>query len=256
MRRIIHAGRRVGATGNAWGTTNVGCRSALQDEAVAVTIAFPYPHRMMPRQVTRRRMLFKSHILDGIASGQVTMAFRYWNRPSVVARGKLRTSVGVIAIDSVMEVVPDEISETDALHAGFESREELLKSFPRCEGRVLYRIEFHVAGEDPRVALRQDAEVSEADMTALINRLAEMDGSSKTGPWTHVALDLIAEKDGRTSGEIAQVLSVEKATLKRRIRQLKGFGLTESLHSGYKPQEIAQSAPGSGSAAPPGTVGT
>ncbi len=179
-------------------------------------------------------MLFKSHILDQIASGQVTVAFRYWSRPSVTARGQLRTPVGILAIDSLAAITPGEISDADALRAGFENREKLMSALQSSAGRVLYRIDFHIVGDDPRIALRQDAELSNADTTALIERLAHMDRTSKSGPWTDTALSLIAGKEGRTAAEIAQALSVEKPTLKRRIRQLKELGLTESLESGYR----------------------
>ena len=179
-------------------------------------------------------LLFKSHILDQIASGRVTVAFRYWSRPSVTARGTLRTPVGILAIDSLAAITPSEISDADALCAGFENREKLMSALQSSAGRVLYRIDFHIVGDDPRIALRQDAELSNADTTALIERLAHMDRTSKRGPWTDTALSLIAGKEGRTAAEIAQALSVEKPTLKRRIRQLKELGLTESLESGYR----------------------
>lgn len=41
-------------------------------------------------------MLFKQFILDKIATGQVTHAFRRWKRPTVKAGDCLKTSVGVL----------------------------------------------------------------------------------------------------------------------------------------------------------------
>ncbi len=36
-------------------------------------------------------MLFKQRILDGIARGEITVAFRKWRRPTVKSGGRLRT---------------------------------------------------------------------------------------------------------------------------------------------------------------------
>lgn len=179
-------------------------------------------------------MLLKSHLLARIASGEVTVAFRYWRRPSVAAGGTLRTPAGVLGIDRLAEVAEDGISGADARRAGFESRDDLMKSLAGGAGRILYRIQFHVSGDDPRVALRLNAALSEADATALIDRLSALDRASKSGPWTRIALDLIAGKPGRTAAEIAQAPGMEKMPLKRRIRQLKAPGLTESLPVGYR----------------------
>ena len=46
-------------------------------------------------------MLFRQHVLAEIASGDVTLAFRRWTKPTVKAGGTLRTAVGVLAIDAV-----------------------------------------------------------------------------------------------------------------------------------------------------------
>ncbi|WP_439616372.1 hypothetical protein [Shinella sp.] len=174
-------------------------------------------------------MLFKAAVLERIGRGEVTLAFRRWTKPTVRAGGTLRTAAGVLAIDSVEPVEPAGLSEADIRAAGCASREAL-------EGDLrpvadLYRIAFHVAGEDPRENLRENDTLDAADIAALKTRLERLDRASA---WTASVLSMIAEKDGRTAAEMAERLGMEKLALKRKIRQLKELGLTESLAVGYR----------------------
>lgn len=176
-------------------------------------------------------MLFKSHILDGIKAGRITLAFRRWTRPTVRPGGSLRTAVGVLAIEDIRAIEQDEISDDEARRAGFDSRETLVNDLAKGRDGTAYRIEFHLSGPDPRDALRQDDQLDDHGVAALQARLALLD---RPGAWTAQALRLIGERDGRTAAEIADSLGIEKLALKRKIRLLKELGLTESLHSGYR----------------------
>ena len=71
-------------------------------------------------------MLIKRDHLEGIKAGRVSLAFRRWQRPTVRAGGKLRTTVGELAIDAVDIITDGEITDIDARHAGFSSRDELI----------------------------------------------------------------------------------------------------------------------------------
>jgi hypothetical protein len=64
-------------------------------------------------------MLFKQPDLTRIRAGAITMAFRRWRRPTVAEGGTLRTSVGILAIDSVDRIRAEDITEADAEHAGY-----------------------------------------------------------------------------------------------------------------------------------------
>ncbi|WP_439627931.1 helix-turn-helix domain-containing protein [Shinella sp.] len=174
-------------------------------------------------------MLFKAAVLERIGRGEVTLAFRRWTKPTVRAGGTLRTAAGVLAIDSVEPVELAALSEADIRAAGYASR-EALEGDLRPVGD-LYRIAFHVAGEDPRENLRENDTLDAADIAALKTHLEKLD---KASPWTAPVLSMIAEKDGRTAAEMAERLGVEKLALKRKIRQLKELGLTESLAVGYR----------------------
>lgn len=178
-------------------------------------------------------MLFKKTVLDRIKAHDVTLAFRRWTRPTVRAGGSLRTTIGVLAIDDVVAIEPEDISGEEVRRAGYVSRGALLADLQNGPGRF-YRIEFHLAGPDPREIFRQDDHLGVEDLSELRDRLAALDQKSRAGPWTMKALRMIAEQDGRTAGEIADNLGIEKPALKRKIRQLKELGLTESLQSGCR----------------------
>ena len=100
-------------------------------------------------------MLFRRDDLVAIASGEITLAFRRWRRPTVKAGGTLHTAAGLLAIESVEPIDPARISAADARRAGFADP-GAARAALRGEGQT-YRIAFHVAGPDPRIALRADA---------------------------------------------------------------------------------------------------
>ena len=136
-------------------------------------------------------MLFNRRALDGIEAGEIDLAFRRWKRPTVKAGGTLRTRGGVLSIETVERTSERKITAADARRAGFDSRAELLRSL-RQEGR-LYRVEFRRRGDDPRVALRETAELSPEERADLDDRLERMD-VRRGEPWTRRLLELIAER--------------------------------------------------------------
>lgn len=178
-------------------------------------------------------MLIRMAILERIEAGEVSLAFRRWRRPTVRAGGTLRTAVGVLSIDAVMPVDPDAITEADARRAGHRDLAALHDELGEGDGAV-YRIALSWAGPDPRVALREDGQLDEADFEALRAAIAALDARTRGPKWALASLHLIGAQDGVTAGEIADRLGFEKAPLKARIRKLKELGLTESLRVGYR----------------------
>ena len=110
------------------------------------------------------------------------MAFRRWTRPTVKAGGTLVTRVGVLAIDAVEVVDPASITLADAQRAGHASRDAVRAMLSRQPGDV-YRVAFHVAGADPRIALREQADLSADEVALLTRRLGRLD-ARPSGPWT------------------------------------------------------------------------
>jgi DNA-binding MarR family transcriptional regulator len=179
-------------------------------------------------------MLFKKAALEGIAAGRITLAFRRWRRPTVRQGGTLRTRAGVLAIDAVATVRLRDISAADARRAGFDAVAALREELDTRDEGALYRIEFHLASEDPRIALRQQAALSAAEVAALAARLARFDETSTSGPWTRRVLQMIADEPGRRAPDFAERMGLDVPTFKRLVRKLKELGLTESLTVGYR----------------------
>jgi hypothetical protein len=165
-------------------------------------------------------VLFRPRDLDRIATGEITLAFRRWERPRVKPGARQRTPIGVIAYDTV-EVV-DEISAADALAAGFDSPADVHAAMGKRTGPI-HRIALRLDGPDPRVALRETPPDD-----ALLAKLERM------GPWTYEFLQAIAERPAVRAGDLAESFGRERLAFKRDVRKLKELGLTESLNPGYR----------------------
>ena len=167
-------------------------------------------------------MLFRAPVLAGIASGAVTLAFRRWARPRLRAGGRLRTPAGELAVLAVDRVAAP--SEAEARGAGFASAAELLASLPGAE--PIWRIIFE-RRDDPRVALRA-AVPGPDELAAIRAALARLRFDAAE------CLALIGANPGGRAPELAAWQGIETAVFKRRVRQLKELGLTESLATGYR----------------------
>jgi hypothetical protein len=170
----------------------------------------------------------------GIADGSVTLAFRRWDRPRMRPGSTQRTTAGVIRIDSVDEVDPATLTDEDARRSGVPSVAELHRLLTRRAGAHVYRMRVSLAGPDPRVALREQGELSTEDRAAVDARLARWDAARAEGPWTRQVLRLIAERPGVRAPDLAASLGRDTLAFKRDVRKLKELGLTRSLPVGYE----------------------
>ena len=179
-------------------------------------------------------MLLRQPILDGIAAGEITLAFRRWRRPTVRAGGRLRTRIGELAIESVEVVTERALDDRAARRAGFASRAELLASL-RDEG-TLYRVALRLAGPDARIALRNDAKLSKDDAAQLARRLDRLDAAAPARSLDRATvLELIAARPAPRGRPISpRRLGLETQPFKTDVRKLKELGLTESLEVGYR----------------------
>jgi hypothetical protein len=178
-------------------------------------------------------VLISQAVAEGIADGSVTVAYRRWDRPRVKPGGTQRTVAGVVRFDTVEEVDPDSLTEDDAARAGARSLAELLRLLSRRDGAHVYRMEVCLAGADPRVALREQAELSDDDRRAVDDRLDRWD-AARGAPWTRQYLRLIAENPGVRAPDLAASLGRETLPFKLDVRKLKELGLTRSLPVGYE----------------------
>ena len=178
-------------------------------------------------------MLLRMAVLERIVSGEVSLVFRRWRRPTVRGGGSLRTARGVLRILDVAPVAEADVSETDAARAGFSSRAALLEGLGAREGQV-YRIAVEYAGEDPRIALRRRDDLSDVEVEQIIGELERLDARSPAGPWTARVLVAIEAQPGVVSRTLAERLGFERDRLKPQVRKLKNLGLTVSLTTGYE----------------------
>jgi hypothetical protein len=170
----------------------------------------------------------------GIADGSVTLAFRRWDRPRMRPGSTQRTTAGVIRIDSVEVVDPETLTDDDARRSGVRSLAELQRLLSRRPGASVYRMRVSLAGPDPRVSLRDEADLTPEDRAALDARLDRWDGARAEGPWTRTVLRLIAERPGVRAPDLAASIGRETLPFKRDVRKLKELGLTRSLPVGYE----------------------
>jgi len=182
-------------------------------------------------------VLLDARTLRGLQDGTVTLAFRRWTTPRVRVGTRQRTRVGVVEVTSVERVAtgPDGsalLSDDDARRAGATSPAAVLARGAAREGD-LYRVGIRLAGPDPRVALREDADLDATAVEQIRAALARKDRAAAE-PWTRQYLELIAAHEGVVARELAAGLGMARDDFKVRVRRLKELGLIESLDVGYR----------------------
>jgi hypothetical protein len=176
-------------------------------------------------------MLFRETFLEGLRKGKLSTAFRRWAQPRVKPGTRMRTPIGVVEVLSAEPIMELEITSTDVKRAGYASRAELMQDLGSIADGQLYRIQLKYGGEDPRIQLRQNADLSNEDFEAIKEKLK---GYERQGAWTRKVLTLISKKEAVLAEKLATKMGMEKYAFKRRVRQLKELGLTESLDIGYR----------------------
>jgi len=186
-------------------------------------------------------VLLPPKVAHGVRDGSITLAFRRWRRQDVKPGATFRTPAGVIRVDAVSVVDPAAISDDDARRAGHGDAGAVLKRLAGEESWPTYRVELSWAGEDPRVALREDADLTDDDVAAIDARLERLDRASSHGPWTMQTLDLIRRRPQVRAPDLAAEVGRERDPFKIDVRKLKNLGLTISHPVGYElsPRGIA-----------------
>lgn len=178
-------------------------------------------------------MLLKDETIEKIKAGEITLIFRRWKKPGVKAGGTQMTQGGVIGIDAVDVVSENDITDLDARSAGYASADEVIAHL-NYRDEPIYRIGVRFAGEDPRIALRENDELGDEELNEIIEKLEKLDTNSKRGAWTEQYLQLIQDMPNTYSGLLADMLGISIPEFKPWVRKLKALGLTESLSPGYR----------------------
>lgn len=180
-------------------------------------------------------MLFARRFWSGLADGTITVTFRRWKRPQVVAGRRYRTPAGLVEVDAVDLVRVEAIGRADARRAGYPSAGALAADLRAGAGDTVYRVRFHRVDEpDPRAVLAADDALTAGDVAAIARRLERLDRASPRGPWTAAVLAAIERHPGTRAADLAGTLGWERAPFKAAVRKLKDLGLTHSLEVGYR----------------------
>jgi hypothetical protein len=172
---------------------------------------------------------------DGIADGDITLVLRCWDAPRAKPGGTQRTPAGTIRIDDVTEYPGDHrVSAAQARAAGYRDAESAQAALDRRPAKHVYAIKVSYVGADERPALAADEALTGDDVAAITNRLARLDDASRAGPWTRRYLELIRDNEAVRAPDLAAREALDVPRFKRRVRRLKGLGLTISLAVGYR----------------------
>lgn len=179
-------------------------------------------------------MLFKINHLKGIYSGKITLAFRKWKKPAVVKGGLQQTAIGQVKIIDITPIEESSLKNADALAAGYKSVDELRSDLNAIKEGTIYKIKVRYHGEDPRIKLRSQTNLTNDQFLTLKEKLSKLDRFSAHGDWTITVLKAIQKNPQKVSTFIAEKTGFEKAWLKLNIRKLKNIGLTISHDVGYE----------------------
>ena len=180
-------------------------------------------------------MQFTQDSHAAVADGSITVTFRLWKRPHAKVGGRYAVGGVVIEVDAIEMMPFHAITNGDMRRAGAKDRgalrERAAHAGPIEDDTLLYRIEFHVVGAKPE---RDDTLVDDERVSMVIAKLDRMDERAKTGRWTQRVLQLIEERPGTVSTELAAIVGRPRLEFKTDVRKLKALGLTESLEIGYR----------------------
>ena len=180
-------------------------------------------------------MLLNRDTAEGIANGNITLVLRRWDVPRAKAGGTQRTSAGTIRVDAVTQYSGrHRVTAAQARAAGYPDAKSAQADLDRRPARHTYAIEVSFLAPDERPELASDDQLSDSDVDAISARLRRWDAAGDGSPWTHAYLELIAANEAIRAPDLAARLGLDTPRFKRRVRQLKGLGLTISLDVGYR----------------------
>jgi hypothetical protein len=140
----------------------------------------------------------------------------------------------MLEIRAVDPIGLDDVTDDDARRAGAVDRQQVIDDLlSKPDGQFL-RIRVGFAGADPRIALRNTDDLSDADVADLTTRLDRLDRASTHGPWTRQMLRMIAQQPHVRAPDLAASVGRQTLPFKNDVRKLKALGLTISHSPGYE----------------------
>jgi hypothetical protein len=178
-------------------------------------------------------VLLNRDTAEGIANGSITLVLRRWDKPRAKPGGTQRTVAGTIRVDAVAEHPGGyRVTAAQARAAGYPDAKSAQQDLDRRPAEHTYVITVSYLAPDERPDLAADDELSTADVEAITARLDSWDAA--TEPWTRPYLEMIGANEAVRAPDLAARIGLDVPRFKRRVRQLKGLGLTISLDVGYR----------------------
>lgn len=178
-------------------------------------------------------MLLNRLTAEGIAAGTVTLVLRRWDTPRAKAGGTQRTVAGTIRIDAVTERAGDyRVTTAQARAAGYADAAAAQAELDRRPAAHTYLIRVSYLAPDERPELAAEDALAADDIAGISEQLDRWDAA--TEPWTRDYLRLIGDNEAIRAPDLAERVGIDVPRFKRRVRQLKGLGLTISLDTGYR----------------------
>lgn len=178
-------------------------------------------------------MLLNRATAEGIANGTITLVLRRWDVAHAKPGGSQRTPAGTIRIGAVTEYPGSHrVTAAQARAAGYPDATSAQAELDRRPARHTYAIEVSYLAPDERPELAANDELSDDDVDSITARLNRWDAA--TEPWTRQYLTMIGANEAVRAPDLAAHVGLDVPRFKRRVRQLKGLGLTISLDVGYR----------------------
>lgn len=185
-------------------------------------------------------LLFTEDAIPMIRAGRLTVTWRLWKYAHVKTGKVYKTGYGgALHIDEVQMVRVGDVTDEDALEAGFSDATALVEFARSHTGAIvspdtlLYCVRFHHLDEEPKRP--------ELSLDEIAKRLERLDKASTHGPWTLATLRAIEASRAVAARFLATDLGRPRDDFKIDVRKLKGLGLTISLGTGYMLSELGQS---------------
>jgi hypothetical protein len=179
-------------------------------------------------------VLLNRDTAEGIANGTITLVLRRWDAPRAKPGGTQRTVAGTVRVDDVAEYPGAyRVTMAQARAAGYPDAKTAQKELDRRPAKHTYLISVSYLAPDERPELAADDRLAAADVDAITVRLDRWDAAAEI-PWTREYLEMIGANETVRAPDLAARVGLEVPRFKRRVRQLKGLGLTISLDVGYR----------------------
>lgn len=177
-----------------------------------------------------------------VASGEITVSFRLWQRAQARAGNRYATGFGTIEIDDVRVMPAGLVTAGDVPRTGCSSVAEVWALAGEHTGAnvtaetLLYRLEFRFLGDLPASTAASPRVLPAPE---LVKRLEKMDARSSR-PWAFRTLELIEAAPRVPARLLAAELGRETLDFKANVRKLKALGLTVSHETGYELTNLGQ----------------